>query len=82
MTNATFIQQYLQYLNIHIIKVSMDRWIKMMQCIYGREYDWARKQDAVLTSAATEMDLEMISRSDAVQKKTNTLWRDWYAVLC
>ena len=41
MTNATFIQQYLQYLNIHIIKVSMDRWIKMMQCIYGREYDWA-----------------------------------------
>ena len=55
----------LQYLNIHIIKVPMDWWVKTMQYIYGREYYWARKQDAVMTFAATEMDLEMILRSDA-----------------
>ena len=59
----------LQYLNIHIIKVSMDRWIKTMQYIYGREYYWARKQDAVMTFAATEMDLEMILRSDALHSE-------------
>ena len=59
----------LQYLNIHIIKVSMDRWIKTMQYIYGREYYWARKQDAVMTFAATEMDSEMILRSDAIHSE-------------
>jgi len=84
MTNATFIQQYLQYLNIHIIKVSMDRWIKMMQYIYGREYYWARKQDAVMTFAATEMDLEMILRSDAIHRKKDKhpmMWLICCAVL-
>ena len=69
MTNATFIQQHLQYPNIHMIKVSMDRWIKMVQYMYGREYYWARKQDAVMTFAAIGMGLEMTLRSDAIHRK-------------
>ena len=67
-----------------MIKVSMDRWIKMVQYMYGREYYWARKQDAVMTFTATGMDLEMILRSDAIHRKRGKhpeMWLTRCAVL-
>ena len=40
-----------------VINMSMDRWIKKMCYIHGREYYRDRKQDAVMPCAAAEIDL-------------------------
>ena len=52
---------------------STDEWIKKMWFIYTMEYYSAMKKNEIMSFAATWTDLELIIRSEANQKKTNTL---------
>ena len=50
-----------------------EEWIKKMWRIYTMEYDSAIKKNEIMPSAATWMDLEIITLSEASQTKTNIM---------
>ena len=60
------IQKLLKYL-------STGEWIKKMWYIYTMEYYSAIKKIAVRPSAATWMNLEIITLSEVRKRKTNTV---------
>ena len=49
-----------------------DEWIKKMWYIYMMEYYSAIKKNKIMPSAATWMQLKIITLSEVSQRKTNT----------
>ena len=53
---------------------STDEWIKKMWYICTMEYYSTVKQNKIMSSAATWMDLEIIILNEVRQRKTNIIW--------
>ena len=62
---------------------SVDRWMEKEDLvhIYTVEYYSAIKENEIMPSAATWMDLEIITLSEISQRKSNIKWYHVYAAL-
>ena len=56
----------------------MDEWVKMMWYIYTMEYYSLIKNNELMSSTTTWMDLEIITLCKVSQTKTNIIWYHLY----
>ena len=52
---------------------STDEWIKKMWCIYTMEYYSVIQKNETMSTAETRIGLEIITLSEASQRKTNVI---------